>query len=102
MSIDLRSETRALFVRVFTANQTATEIILPTIANTVTIGCEQHEIYWSDQGTHGQVLGTNKDWLAGGAKQQFKVGRGSNRTNRIYIQTKSSSSALVTLIFEET
>jgi len=102
MSIDLRSETRALFVRVFTANQTATEIILPPIANTVTIGCEQHEIYWSHEGTHGQVLGTNKDWLAGGSKQQVKVGRGSNRTNRIYIATKSSSTADVTLIFEET
>jgi hypothetical protein len=102
MSIDLRSETRALFVRTFTANQTATEIILPPIANTVTIGCEQHEIYWSHEGTHGQVLGANKDWLVGGSKQQVKVGRGKNRTNRIYIATKSSSSALVTLIFEET
>jgi len=102
MSIDLRSQTQALFVKTFTANQTATEIILPRNTNTVTIGCEQHDIYWSHEGTHGQALGADKDWLTGGAKQAVKVGRGKNRTNQIYIATKSSSSALVTLIFEET
>jgi len=102
MSIDLSSQTKALFVKTFTANQTATEIILPRNTNTVTIGCEQHDIYWSHEGTHGQALGADKDWLTGGAKQAVKVGRGKNRTNQIYIATKSSSSALVTLIFEET
>jgi len=102
MSIDLSSQTKALFVKTFTANQTATEITLPRNTNTVTIGCEQHDIYWSHEGTHGQVLGADKDWLTGGAKQAIKVGRGKNRTNQIYIATKSSSSALVTLIFEET
>jgi len=102
MSIDLSSQTKALFVKTFTANQTATEIILPRNTNTVTTGCEQHDIYWSHEGTHGQVLGADKDWLTGGAKQAIKVGRGKNRTNQIYIATKSSSSALVTLIFEET
>jgi len=102
MSIDLSSQTKALFVKTFTANQTATEIILPRNTNTVTIGCEQHEIYWSHEGTHGQALGADKDWLTGGSKQAVKVGRGKNRTNQIYIATKSSSSALVTLIFEET
>jgi len=102
MSIDLSSQTKALFVKIFTANQTATEITLPRNTNTVTIGCEQHDIYWSHEGTHGQALGADKDWLTGGAKQAVKVGRGKNRTNQIYIATKSSSSALVTLIFEET
>jgi|DEB0MinimDraft_10_1074344.scaffolds.fasta_scaffold106901_1 hypothetical protein len=102
MSIDLSSQTKALFVKTFTANQTATEITLPRNTNTVTIGCEQHDIYWSHEGTHGQALGADKDWLTGGAKQAVKVGRGKNRTNQIYIATKSSSSALVTLIFEET
>lgn len=102
MALDLRSESLATFVKTFTANQTATEIQLPKICNTVTIGCEQHEIYWSHEGTEGQALGADKDWIGGGAKQAIKVGRGRNRMDTIYIATKSSSSALVTLIFEET
>ncbi len=102
MSIDLSSETRALFVKVFTANQTATEVIFPRNTNTVTIGCRNHEIHWSHEGTHGVALGTNKDFIASGAKQAFKVGRGKNRTHKIYIATKSSSTADVVLIFEET
>ena len=102
MSIDLRNQNQSTFVKTFTANQTATEIHLPSISNTVTIGCEQHEIYWSHTGTDGVILGADKDWIAGGAKQQIKTGRGKNRMNTIYIATKSSSSAIVTLIFEET
>ena len=101
MSLDLRSDKRACFVKVFTANQTATEILIPAIAATVTIGCEQHEIYWSNEGTDGQALGSNKDWITNGAKIAIKPGRGKNKMNAIYIATKSSTSAEVTLIFEE-
>lgn len=101
MSLDLRSDNRACFVKVFTAYQTATQILIPSIAATVTIGCEQHDIYWSNEGTDGQVLGVNKDWLSSGAKIAIKPGRGKNKMNSIYIATKSSSSASVTLIFEE-
>jgi hypothetical protein len=101
MALDLRGERAACFVRTFTANQTATEIQIPAIATTVTIGCENHSIYWSHEGTEGQTLGANKDFIAGGAKMAIKAGRGRNKMDTIYIATKSSSSATVTLIFEE-
>ena len=101
MGLDLRGERAACFVKTFTANQTATEIQIPAIATTVTMGSESHSIYWSHEGTEGQTLGDNKDFIAKGAKLSVKAGRGRNKMETIYIATKSSASAIVSLVFEE-
>jgi hypothetical protein len=101
MSLDYRSENLYPIVKTFTATQTATEVQIPKTCLKVTIGCEQHEIYWSQVGEDGQLLGANKAFIDGGAYMQVTLGRGKNRSSSIYIATKSSSSALVTLIFEE-
>jgi len=101
MALDLTGENLYPIVKTFTANQTATEIILPRTCLTVTIGSETHQIYWSNVGIDGQSLSQHKDFIDGGAKLSVKLGRGSNRTNAIYIETKSAASATVSLVFEE-
>ncbi len=101
MSLDLRSSNLYPSVKVFTANQLATEVLLPKTANKVTIGCEQHEIHWSTVGTDGIALGADKAYIDGGAYMQLSLGKGYNRSNAIYIATKSASTATVILIFEE-
>lgn len=101
MSLDLQSANLYPIVKVFTANQTATEVLLPKTALKVTIGCEQHDIYWSQVGTDGQILGNDKAFIGGAGYMQIVLGRGKNRSDALYIATKSSSSADVTLIFEE-
>lgn len=101
MSLDLRATNLYPIVKTFTANQTATQVLLPKTARKITIGCEQHEIFFSQIGTDGVVLGADKAFITGGAYLQIDLGKGSNRSNALYIATKSSSSALVTLIFEE-
>jgi len=101
MSLDYRSLNLYPIVKVFTAIQTATEIEVPQTSLVVMIGCEQHDIYWATVGTDGQILGQDKVFMHGGSYMQIKLGRGKNRTTKIYIMTKSASSADVTLIFEE-
>lgn len=101
MSLDLQSSNTYPKVKVFTANQTATEIKLPKTARKVTIGCDQHEIHWSDTGTDGVILGNDKVPLPAGSYMQVHLAKGRNRSPNIYIATKSSSSADVVLIFEE-
>ena len=52
-------------------------------------------------GTDGQILGNDKVFIGGAGYMQVVLGRGKNRSDALYIATKSSSSADVTLIFEE-
>lgn len=102
MSQDYTSLNSYPIIRNFNAIQTWTQILLPTKGRVITVGCEQHDIYVSFEGTDGgSVTGINKVFIKSGGYMAINRGRGNNQHNSIYIATKSSSSAEVTVILEE-
>ena len=102
MSVDLRSVDTYPIVKNFSAVQTWTEVELPSKGQIITVGCEQHDIYFSFSGTHGgSTSGVDKVFIKSGGFFEIKRGRGTNQHDKIYIATKSSSSAEVTIILEE-
>jgi hypothetical protein len=89
-------------IRNFNAIQTWTNVSLPGKAIMITVGCEQHDIYVSFEGTEGGATsGVHKIFIKAGGYMSINRGRGTNQHSNIQIATKSSSSAEVTLIFEE-
>ena len=101
MSINLQSDNTFPIVKTITVYQTATESLLPANARHIQIGAQTHKLYWSSEGTDGQILGAHKDFIAKEAKQVVNLGRGRNRHDAIYISTQSAASATVTLVFSE-
>lgn len=102
MSINYKSLNTYPIIKNFTAVQTWTEVELPSKAFTVTIGCEQHDIYVSFTGTDGgAIAGVDKIFIKAGGYMALNMGRGSNQHTKVYVATKSSSSAEVTIIMEE-
>lgn len=89
-------------IKNFNAIQTWTDVTLPSKGKVVTVGCEQHDIYVSFEGTEGGgTTGVNKLFIKAGGYMAINMGRGTNQHSSIQIATKSSSSATVTVIFEE-
>lgn len=89
-------------IKNFNAIQTWTDVTLPSKGKVVTVGCEQHDIYVSFEGTEGGgTAGVNKLFIKAGGYIAINMGRGTNQHSSIQIATKSSSSAEVTVIFEE-
>lgn len=89
-------------IKNFNAIQTWTDVTLPSKGKVVTVGCEQHDIYVSFEGTEGGgTTGVNKLFIKSGGYMAINMGRGTNQHSSIQIATKSSSSATVTVIFEE-
>ena len=101
MSLDLQGLNQYPIVKTITVYQTATEILLPSNARHIQIGAQTHKLYWSSEGTDGQVLGAHKDFIAKEAKQVVHLARGRNRHGSIFISTQSAASATVTLVFSE-
>ena len=103
MSQDYRSINTYPIIRNFNAIQTWTAVNLPSKANIViTVGCEQHDIFISFEGTDGgSTTGVHKIFIKSGGYMSINRGRGNNQHDTIYIATKSSSSAEVTVILEE-
>lgn len=102
MSVNLRSENTYPIIKNFTAVQTWTEVLLPSKAQIMTVGCEQHDIYVSFTGTEGgAIAGVDKVFIKSHGYLAIKRGQGTNQHDTIYVATKSSSSAEVTLILEE-
>jgi len=89
-------------IRNFNAIQTWTDVVLPGKCRVITVGCEQHDIFVSFEGTEGgATAGVHKIFIKAGGYMSINRGRGTNQHSNIQIATKSSSSAEVTLIFEE-
>jgi hypothetical protein len=102
MSQDYKTERTYPIIKNFNAVQTWTEVILPSKGKVITVGCEQHDIYVSFEGTEGQsTTGVNKLFIKSGGYMSISIGRGSNLHNTFQVATKSSSSAEVTVIIEE-
>ena len=101
MAVDYQGFNSYPLVKTITVYQTATEILVPKTARYIQIGAETHKLYWSSEGTDGQVLGANRDFIAKEAKQIVHLGRGRNRSGVIYISTQTAGSATVTLAFSE-
>ena len=102
MSQDYKTLNTYPIIKNFSAVQTWTEVILPSKAVKLTVGCEQHDIYVSFTGSEGgSVVGVDKIFIKGGGYMELNRGRGSYQHSIIYIATKSSSSGEVTVILEE-
>ena len=102
MSVNLRTENTYPIIKNFTGVQTWTEVILPSKGQIITIGCEQHDIYVSFTGTEGGgISGVDKVFIKAGGFLAITRGRGTNQHDKVYVATKSSSSAEVTIILEE-
>lgn len=102
MSQDYKTLNTYPIIKNFSAVQTWTEVLLPSKAYRLTVGCEQHDIYVSFTGSEGgSVVGIDKVFIKAGGYMELTRGRGSNQHSIIYIATKSSSSAEVTVILEE-
>lgn len=102
MSQDYKSLNTYPIIKNFSAVQTWTEVILPSKAYKLTVGCEQHDIYVSFTGVDGgSIVGVDKLFIKSGGYVELVRGRGSNQHNSIYIATKSSSSGEITVILEE-
>lgn len=102
MSQDYKSLNTFPIIRNFNAVQTWTDVVLPGKTRTITVGCEQHDIFVSFEGTDGgSTTGVHKIFIKSGGYMSISRGRGTNQNSTIQVATKSSSSAEVTLIFEE-
>lgn len=102
MSQDYRQLNVFPIIKNFNAIQTWTDVTVPPKGRILTIGCEQHDIYVSVEGTEGgATLGVNKMFIKAGGYVVFNLGRGTNQHDTMQIATKSSSSAEVTVIIEE-
>jgi len=102
VSQDYKSLNTFPIIRNFSAVQTWTNVVLPGKCRHVTVGCEQHDIYVTFEGTEGgSTTGVHKIFIKSGGYIAISRGRGTNQNNSIQIATKSSSSAEVTLIMEE-
>lgn len=102
MAQDYSQERTYPIIKNFSAVQTWTEVSLPSKGKVITVGCEQHDIYFSFEGTEGgAIAATNKVFIKSGGYMSVKLGRGTNQHNSLQIATKSSSSAVVTVIIEE-
>ena len=89
-------------IRNFNALQTWTDVVLPGKCRVITVGCEQHDIFVSFEGTDGgATAGVHKIFIKAGGYMVLNRGRGNNQNSSIQIATKSASSAEVTLIMEE-
>ena len=102
MAQDFHTERTYPIIKNFSAVQTWTDVILPSKGKVITVGCEQHDIYVSFEGTEGQgTSGVNKLFIKSGGYMSIKLGRGTNLHNTFQVATKSSASAEVTVIIEE-
>ena len=102
MSQDYKSLNTFPIIRNFNAVQTWTDVVLPGKGRIITVGCEQHDIYVSFEGTEGGATsGVHKIFIKSGGYMTINRGRGTNQYNNIQIASKSASAAEVTLIFEE-
>ena len=102
MSIDLRTTNIYPIIKNLTSIQTWTEVLIPSKANTITVGCESHDIYISFTGTDGgAVPGVDKAFIKANGYMELKRGRGTNQHDKLYVANKSSSSAEITIVLEE-
>jgi hypothetical protein len=102
VSQDYKSLNTFPIIRGFNAIQTWTNVVLPGKCRQITVGCEQHDIYVTFEGTEGgSTAGVHKIFIKSGGYMTMNRGRGTNQNSSMQIATKSSSSAEVTLIMEE-
>jgi len=102
MSVNLKAVNIYPIIKNFTAVQTWTEVNLPSKGVILTIGCEQHDIYFSFTGTDGGgIAGVDKVFIKSGGYFAINMGKGTNQYSNVYIASKSSASAEVTVTIEE-
>lgn len=101
MSINYKALNRYPIIRTFSASTSNTEIEIPSTANYMTIQSPDHKIFISFDGEDGGAPSAHRINVVSGGSVEFKLGRGYNRSNSVYIATESSSSADINLIFEE-
>ena len=89
-------------IKTFTANQTWTDVTIPSKGRTITFGCETADIFVSVEGTEGgSTTGVGKAFIHTAGYLAIKKGRGTNQINTFQVATKSAASAEVTIIIEE-
>ena len=102
MSQDYKSLNTFPIIRNFNAVQTWTNVVLPGKTRTITVGCENHDIVVSFEGTDGgSTTGVHKIFIKSGGYMTISRGRGTNQNSTIQVATNTATSAEVTLIFEE-
>lgn len=90
------------YIYVFSADDDATtEIKLPSAANRITVGSANKALYIAQNGaTDGGSPPANKAFIPTANYLQLRIGRGTNRTESIFVSSQSGS-ANVTIILEE-
>lgn len=89
-------------IKNFSANQTWTDVTIPSKGRTITVGCETADVYISFEGTEGgSTSGVSKAFIQTAGYLAIKKGRGTNQINTFQVATKSAASAEVTIIIEE-
>ena len=90
MSQDYRQLNVFPIIKNFNAIQTWTDVIVPPKGRIVTIGCEQHDIYVSVEGTEGgATAGVNKMFIKAGGYVVFNLQK-CNFTSRKNRTTEKS------------
>lgn len=98
--LDLKALNQFPSVRVLPGGTTNTQIDIPRKASKVTIHCETRKFYVAFSGTDGGTPETNKFPMPAGSYISIELGRGSNRSQSMYLATDSSGGD-ISLLFEE-
>lgn len=103
MAQDLRSLNVYPAFKTFTiADNVCTEILLPSAANQVSIGCEGTKIYMAQNGyaDGDDIDSSNNAFIPSGNFLVLKLGKGKNRASSLFVQS-SSGSVTCHIILEE-
>ena len=103
MAQDLRSLNVYPAFKTFTiGDATCTEILLPSAANQVSVGCDGTKIYIAQNGySEGDDIDTNDNaFIPSGNFLIIKLGKGKNRASSLFVQS-SSGNVKCHLILEE-
>ena len=90
-------------VKAFTASAVAgnaTKITIPATCKRIRIGTQGGALWWSDSGTDGVALATDKTFIPASNKEEIPMGVGKNRIDDLYIAGQAGGE-IVTLTFLE-
>lgn len=99
--LDYRSLNSFPINRTFSANTTNTQVMFPSNAGYMTIQSPDHKILVSFEGEDAGAPSAHRIEVNSGGTIEFKLAKGYNRTQSVYICTENSGSADINIIFEE-
>lgn len=101
MALDYRALNRFPVIRTFSGNTSNTQIQVPSNAGFMTIQSPDHKIIVSFDGEDGGTPSAHRVEILSGGSIEFRLAKGYNRSESVYVATSSSSAADINIIFEE-